>query len=147
MQKGRGISRTVIIIIVAVAVVAIIGASLALEQQTKMKTTTPPSASTVQVVIPAGAGVPPSNWNGSHIISNQYYSPDVIVVIIGVNNTVQWVNHDSIAHTVTSVNGVFDSGNMQPGATFTYTFTEPGTYEYYCVYHFWMAGKVIVKTG
>jgi plastocyanin len=101
----------------------------------------------VSVVIPSGAANPPSPWNNSHLISNLYYNPNIITVVIGVNNTVTWVNQDSQHHTVTDVNGSFDSGDIAAGATFTYTFDKPGTFVYYCVYHPWMGGEVIVLPG
>jgi plastocyanin len=72
------------------------------------------------------------------------YDPDNITVLIGVNNTVIWTNNDNEPHTVTASDGSFDSGNMNPGATFTYTFTTPGTYAYICTYHPWMHGYVTV---
>jgi len=73
------------------------------------------------------------------------YSPDTITVVIGMNSTVTWVNQDSVPHTVTATDKSFDSGNMDPGRTWTHTFTLPGTYAYYCIYHAqWMKGKVIV---
>ena len=75
-----------------------------------------------------------------------YYSPPTITVVIGVNNTVTWVNNDQAPHTVTDT-GVFDSGNMNTGQSWTHTFTTPGTYEYHCTYHPWMKGTVIVKAG
>lgn len=40
---------------------------------------------------------------------------------------------------------LFDSGDIQQNGTFTYTFTHPGVYEYFCVYHPYMIGFVIVK--
>lgn len=98
----------------------------------------------VTVLIPSGAAVPPSGWNQSHLISNLYYSPAIIKVVIGVNNTVTWRNVDSQPHTVTDVNGSFDSGNIAPGQTWTYTFNTPGVFVYYCTYHLWMGGEVIV---
>jgi plastocyanin len=67
--------------------------------------------------------------------------------VIGVNNTVYWVNDDSVVHTVTGFRGsspAFDSGSMLPGAIFRYTFTVAGNYTYHCVYHAWMQGVVIV---
>ena len=98
--------------------------------------TSPPpatSASAVRVsIIPAAA----SYATG--------YDPDNITVVIGVNNTVIWTNNDNEPHTVTAADGSFDSGNMDPGATFTYTFTKPGTYTYICTYHPWMHGYVTV---
>jgi len=77
----------------------------------------------------------------------QSYSPDPVTVVVGVNNTVTWVNNDSAPHTVTAYDGSFDSGNIAPAGTFTFTFTRPGTYPYYCIYHSWMFGTVIVKAG
>jgi plastocyanin len=79
------------------------------------------------------------------------YTPDSITLVVGVNNTVIWTNNDSVHHTVTSTSaptgGDFNSGNMQPGATCTHTFTVPGTYKYDCVYHSWMTGTIIVKAS
>jgi plastocyanin len=100
------------------------------------------AATTIAVSIPQGAGAGPSAAPG--------YAPDKIVVVIGVNNTVTWTNNDNLAsHTVTSVsgNGSINSGNMVFGAAYSYTFTTPGTYNYYCVYHSWMTGVVVVKSS
>lgn len=75
-----------------------------------------------------------------------YYSPPTITVVIGVNNTVTWINNDNAPHTVTDT-GVFDSGNMNQGQSWTHTFTTSGTYTYHCTYHPWMTGTIIVKSG
>jgi len=93
-------------------------------------------ANAVHVSIQAGAGTN---------VSSLGYSPDTITIVIGVNNTVVWVNDDNMPHTVTATNKLFDSGNMNPGDTFSYTFTSPGTYTYGCSYHPWMKGTVIVE--
>jgi plastocyanin len=53
-------------------------------------------------------------------------------VSAGVNTLVTWTNNGGL-HTVTSDEGLFDSGNL--GATFTFNFTKPGTYNYHCIYH------------
>lgn len=76
-----------------------------------------------------------------------YYSPPTITVVIGVNNTVTWINNDNAAHTVTATGGSFNSGNLNPGQSWTHTFTTPGTYTYSCSYHPWMTGTIIVKSG
>ena len=77
--------------------------------------------------------------------SSPGYSPADITVVIGMNSTVTWVNQDSVPHTVTATNGLFNSGNLDPGKSFTFTFTLPGTYSYYCIYHSsWMKGTVTV---
>lgn len=78
--------------------------------------------------------------------TSTYYSPSTMTVVIGVNNTVTWINKDNAPHTVTGMEA-FDSGNLNPGQSWTYTFTTPGTYHYRCTYHPWMTGTVIVKSG
>jgi plastocyanin len=100
--------------------------------------------------------------NGSHNFdAPQTYVPDVITVVVGYNSTVIWMNNDSQVHTVTanasSPDPAFNSfgppspssayNNVQPGSTVTFTFTRPGTYGYYCSYHSWMVGKVIVVSA
>ena len=101
--------------------------------------------STVVVKIPVGAGAGPSAAPG--------YAPENVTVVIGVNNTVEWTNNDTqnggTDHTVTSLSvpsgaASFDSGILAEGATFTQTFTTPGTYEYHCTIHAWMTGSVVV---
>jgi len=100
-----------------------------------MPTTTAVGANEVQVSILTNAGIDTTSTG---------FSPDHMVVVIGINNTVIWTNDDSMPHTVTSTSGAFDSGNMAPGQTFSYTFTSPGTYNYFCTYHSWMKGSVTV---
>lgn len=95
-------------------------------------------AGSVHVRIPAGAATN-SKLPG--------FSPPTIVVVIGKNNTVVWTNDDTAPHTVTASDRSFDSGNMNPNQSFSYTFTIPGTYNYSCQYHPWMNGTVIVKQG
>lgn len=79
--------------------------------------------------------------------TSTYYSPPTITVVIGVNNTVTWVNNDIAPHTVTADDGSFNSGNMNPNQSYTHVFTTAGTYTYHCEYHPWMHGTVIVKNG
>lgn len=104
--------------------------------QTTTSSSASKSVSTVKVDIDKGAA---SNTQSAG------YTPSIITVVIGVNNTVVWVNDDNAPHTVTSTNGAFNSGNMNPGDTFSFTFTTPGVYQYICTYHPWMKGTVIVK--
>ena len=79
-------------------------------------------------------------------VNSPGYSPATITVVVGVNNTVVWTNNDSVFHTVTATDGSFNSGTIFSGQTWSHTFTQPGTYSYYfCQYHPWMKGTVIVK--
>jgi plastocyanin len=71
------------------------------------------------------------------------FSPVSFTVKVGA--TVTWVNRDSSVHTVTSLgSSLFDSGNIPAGGTYSYTFSQPGTYQYYCTLHPWMKGTVVV---
>ena len=74
---------------------------------------------------------------------------DPVEVTIEVGTTVRWINTDNEFHTVTAgtrdnPTGLFDAP-LDPGEEFSYTFDEPGTYEYHCIPHFGMDGVVIVE--
>lgn len=71
------------------------------------------------------------------------YDPKEIDVHVG--DTVEFVNDDDIAHTVTSTDKAFDSGNLDQHQTWTHTFTKPGTYTYSCTYHPFMQAKIVVS--
>jgi plastocyanin len=75
------------------------------------------------------------------------YKPLTLTVPAGT--AVTFVNDDDAAHTVTSSDDkkVFDSGNMDKNAKFTFTFKNPGTYQYFCLYHAFMKAKVIVTAA
>ena len=61
------------------------------------------------------------------------YQPMDLTVAAGT--TVTWTNNDPVAHTVTWDDMSVDSGLFGQGETFSYTFTTPGTYGYYCIPH------------
>jgi plastocyanin len=72
------------------------------------------------------------------------YSVNVLTVKVGT--TVTWSNDDpGQMHTITDVDGGFDSGFIAEGETWSFTFEEPGEYEYYCLPHPWMRAKVVVE--
>ncbi len=80
------------------------------------------------------------------------FSPDTITVVIGVNNTVTWMNNDTSTHTVTPNNPpgmewTDSSGNLFFGFRYSYTFTVPGIYGYICSYHSFMVGEITVKAA
>jgi hypothetical protein len=60
---------------------------------------------------------------------------------------VTWSNVDGAPHTVTAENGAFDSGNLDEGAAFSFTFTAPGTYTYRCDYHPEMQATIVVAAA
>lgn len=75
------------------------------------------------------------------------FAPDVLTVPVGT--TVTWVNDEDSLHTVTSgtpeiPTGRFDSGEIDTGVEFPYTFTKQGTYPFFCARHDFMKGVVTV---
>ena len=81
-------------------------------------------------------------------INDNCYVPSLIVIEKG--KQVTWVNEDSAFHSVTSgfytaPTELFDSGYLDPFESYTLTFDEVGTYDYFCILHPWMKGQVIVK--
>ena len=66
------------------------------------------------------------------------------MLTIPAGTTVTWTNDDPQIHTVTDAGGAFDSGFIDPGATWSHTFTEPGDFEYFCTPHPWMRARVTV---
>lgn len=72
------------------------------------------------------------------------YSPQTYIVAAG--GTVTWLNRDTMSHTVTSnETGVFDSGLLTTGQTWSHVFMTPGTYSYRCTPHNQMWGVIIVS--
>lgn len=92
---------------------------------------------------PANRPAPPP---GAFAIGVRDNSFDVAVARIAAGTTVGWTNHGAIRHTVTSASGLFDSGLLPTGASFSVTFSRPGTYAYVCDLHPGMRG-VIEVTG
>jgi plastocyanin len=78
-------------------------------------------------------------------IEDFFFSPANITVAPGT--TVTWVNNGRAPHTATatSPSGAFDSGTLQPGQSFSFTFNRPGTYAYHCAIHPFMSGTVTVS--
>jgi len=76
-------------------------------------------------------------------MQNFAFSPAEITIKKG--DTVKWTNLDSVAHTVTSDDGEFDSGLLGQNASWSRTFNEAGTFEYHCTPHPNMTAKIIVE--
>jgi plastocyanin len=76
-------------------------------------------------------------------IDNFSFGPAAITVAVGT--TVTWTNRDDIPHTVVSNDKIFKSRVLDTDEKFSYTFTNPGTYPYFCSVHPKMTGKVIVQ--
>ena len=118
------------------------------------------SAQEASVSIPEGAALADCRTNFD---SNDCYAPGILTVNPGT--TVTWTNDDNTSHTVTSgisfglastegfedatpgPDGLFDSGIMAPGSTFSYTFNDEGVYNYFCSLHPFMVAQVVVEAA
>lgn len=80
------------------------------------------------------------------IKDNMIFTPSQISVRKG--EAVTWTNNDNTSHTVTDdlkdVGGP-DSATIAPGATYTFTFTKTGSFQYHCEFHHEMRGTIVVK--
>jgi plastocyanin len=77
-------------------------------------------------------------------IDNFTFNPQQITVKAG--DTVTWINHDDIPHTVTSKTMAFRSKAMDTDDKFSFTFATPGTFPYFCALHPHMTGTIVVET-
>jgi plastocyanin len=89
---------------------------------------------------PTGGGGPGAN---EVFIQSNSFSPSSITVTAGT--TIKWTNKDGLAHTVTSNTNIFDSGTINSGGTFSFTFATAGTISYYCKIHPAMIAAVTVN--
>jgi len=98
-------------------------------------------ASGSEIVISPGSSSPSNT---------KFYEPPTLTVKAGT--TVTWKNTDSTLHTVTSGSAEggepgadFDSSYLAGGKTFQWTFSTPGTFDYFCTLHPYMKGQVVVN--
>jgi plastocyanin len=102
--------------------------ALALSPLSSLLVAAPARADSAPVAIADFAFVPPS-------------------LTVAVGTTVTWTNDDYYTHTVTSDAGVFNSSDVAPGSSFTYTFNSAGTFSYHCSIHPTMHGTIVVGAG
>ena len=73
------------------------------------------------------------------------FTPQHITVKAGT--TVTWINEDDVPHTVASSSKAFKSKALDTADKFSFTFTTPGTYDYFCSLHPHMTGAVVVEAA
>ena len=113
---------------------------------TPTPTATPDTPDMSDTATPAGSdsgSAAPADGGSAVSLVNYAFAPTSLQVAAGT--TVTWTNNDTAAHTVTADDGSFDSGNMAPGATFTFTFTTAGSVAYHCNYHPNMVATIVVQ--
>jgi len=106
---------------------------------------TPVPEPAVEVINAVGSAVPGCEE------TNECFIPYTTKIVQG--DTVTWTNPDDSLHIAASGNpsngpdGVFDSGPMFTNDSFSFTFNDVGTYDYFCLVHPWMIGQIIVSPG
>ena len=118
-----------------------------MEESTELGTTTKELVSSKLpsrfVSIPSGTTIP-----GCEKV-NLCYDPPTLIVFVGAE--IIWRNDDSSSHTVTSgniiegPNGIFDSGLIKAGETFSVKFEESGKFDYFCMIHPWANASITVS--
>jgi len=81
--------------------------------------------------------------DGKVEIDNFAFSPERVTVKTGT--TVTWLNADDTPHTVASSSKLFKSKALDTDDSFSFTFTTPGVYQYFCSLHPHMTGTVVVE--
>jgi len=76
-------------------------------------------------------------------IDNFTFTPPEVTVSAGTSIT--WVNNDDIPHTVAATNKEFKSKPLDTEEKFSFVFSAPGSYDYFCSLHPHMKARVIVK--
>lgn len=76
-------------------------------------------------------------------VDNFTFNPPTLTV--PVNSAVSWLNKDDIPHVIASSEGVFKSKALDTDDKYSFTFTKPGTYSYFCAIHPKMVGKIVVR--
>jgi plastocyanin len=96
------------------------------------------------LLAPASAAFADDEANATFDMQIVTFTP--FEVHIPAGGMVLWSNTSILGHTVTADDGSFDSGNLDPGATYTMTFDTPGTYAFYCLPHGGVGGRGMAGT-
>ena len=98
------------------------------------------------VFVLAAAGAMPAlaeDAKAKVTIDNFTFAPAALTISVGT--TVTWENHDDIPHSLVEKNKLFRSKALDTDESYAFTFTQAGTYDYFCGLHPHMVGKIIVK--
>jgi plastocyanin len=106
------------------------------------KSSSSPAQTPSPTPAPAPSGPTVSIVSGASALTNTAYSPNPITVAVG--ESVTWVNNDSVTHTTTSNNNVWDA-TLAPGGRFSRAFMTAGSFPYLCTIHPGMVGTVTVQ--
>jgi amicyanin len=100
-------------------------------------------AALAAVTGPATASTPPAPEAVDVRIGNFTFEP--LEVTVKAGTTITWTNRDDIPHTVVSTDKAFKSKVLDTDERYSFTFSTPGTFPYFCSIHPKMTGTVVVK--
>jgi len=103
--------------------------------------TVAPTATPTANPTPTPTPTTASSGNSVSIISFSF-RPKSLTVKVGTKVT--WTNQDNVTHTVTADQGAFNS-SVDPGSSFSFTFTKAGSYAYHCMIHPSMMATIVVQ--
>ncbi len=95
---------------------------------------------------PAATNTPAPGGTGTVDVTIKNFAFDPPTITIKVGMTVVWTNQDSATHSITSDTGIWDSGGIAQGATYSRVFDTAGTFTYKCGIHPTMKGTIIVTS-
>ena len=102
--------------------------------------------SAIPLLIAATMAATPARADNMEVkIDNFTFNPQQVTVKVGT--TVTWTNDDDIPHLVVSQTPLFKSNALDTNDTFSFTFTTPGSYAYFCSLHPHMTGSIVVEAG
>jgi plastocyanin len=97
---------------------------------------------------PATPATPSASPGSGNAITIKNFAFDPSSLTVKTGTAVTWTNYDGATHTIVSDTGSpapFSSDSLSPGASYTFTFTQPGTYTYHCSIHPSMKGTITVQ--
>ena len=98
------------------------------------------------VVLPGWARSTPQASAGAISIDNFTFTPQTLTVKAGT--TVTWTNKDDIPHGIAATNNAFKrSQALDTDDSYSFTFTTPGSYQYFCYVHPHMTGTIVVEAA
>ena len=108
------------------------------------------SAAATEPTPVATVGLSPTAATEAVVIEVSQFKYSPVMLEIATGTTVTWTNTDQILHTVTTgtpdaPDGQLDGHMPAAGTSFSFTFTEPGAYDYFCSRHTFMTGTVVVR--
>ena len=118
-----------------VAVVVLVGACTAAPISVPASTATTGATLRPTQTVPSTTAAAPTAANASPIVTMAEHFFDPAILVVAAGTTVTWKDLGQQLHDVNARDGSFRSPLLGPGGTFSFTFTKPGRYSYFCSLH------------